>query len=373
MSIYSSRSARWLDYFTEVNWTVIGLVIAIGLIGVLAQYSVAGESMTPWAWRHMFRLAVAVGLMIIIANISVRTVFRTAGFIYGGLLLALFAVEFVGEVNMGAQRWLDLGVIKFQPSELMRIGIILALARYYNDFDPADVSHPRNVIVPVLIIFLPALLVYRQPDLGTAILMVVSGVSVLFIVGLSLRYFITAGVILIASFPIVWTRLQTYQQSRILTFFDPERDPLGAGYHIIQSKIGIGSGGLIGKGIGDGTQSRLNFLPEKHTDFIFTIFAEETGFMGSLLLIALYTGLIATIFLIAREVKTQFGRLVVVGSGVTLFIYIFVNLAMVMGLAPVVGVPLPFVSYGGTSLLTFAITIGLILCVERQSHVEVGR
>ncbi len=373
MSFYSARASTWQDRILGVNWTVIGLFLAIGCVGVLTQYSVAGESFGPWAWRHILRLIVAVGLMIAIANLSLRTVYRSSYIIYGALAAALVAVELFGSINRCAQRWLDLGVVKFQPSELMRIGIVLALARYYQGIEASDVSRLRHIIVPVIIICVPALLVFRQPDLGTAILLVVIGFSILFLAGLSLRYFMLAGIGLASSFPIVWTRLQNYQQNRILTFFDPERDPLGAGYHIIQSKIGIGSGGLMGKGIGDGTQSRLNFLPEKHTDFIFTIFAEETGFVGSLILIGLFIALLIALFFVARELKTHFGRLLVAGFGVSLFLYFFVNLAMVMGLAPVVGVPLPFVSYGGTSLLTFSIAMGLILCVDRQASIDVGR
>lgn len=373
MSFYSSRATNWQDRLRAVNWSVIGLVLAIGLVGVVAQYSVAGESFAPWAWRHVLRLLVAVGVMILIANLSLRTIYRSAYLVYAVIALSLIAVEVVGSINMGAQRWLDLGVIKFQPSELMRIGIVLALARYYQEVEASDVSRLRYIIFPLIIICLPAFLVFRQPDLGTAILLVVIGFSILFLAGVSVRYFMLTGIGLAASFPIVWTRLQNYQQNRILTFFDPERDPLGAGYHIIQSKIGIGSGGLMGKGLGDGTQSRLNFLPEKHTDFIFTIFAEETGFVGSLLLIGLFMALLLSLFFVARELKTHFGRLLVAGFGVSLFLYFFVNLAMVMGLAPVVGVPLPFVSYGGTSLLTFSIAMGLILCVDRQTSIDLGR
>lgn len=373
MSFYSTKSISLKERILHLNWSIIAMVLAIGLTGVVTQYSVAGENFGPWAWRHVVRLIVAVGLMVVIANISLRTVFRSAYFIYGGLALALLAVDLFGTINMGAQRWLDLGLIKFQPSELMRIGMVLALAKYYQSVEVSDISRLRYLIIPVLIICVPAFFILRQPDLGTAILLVVIGFSVLFLSGLSVRYFILAGVGLAASFPVVWTRLQTYQQNRILTFFDPERDPLGAGYHIIQSKIGIGSGGLTGKGLGDGTQSRLNFLPEKHTDFIFTIFAEETGFIGSLFLIGLFVALLIGLFMITRDLKTHFGRLVVSGFAVSLFLYFFVNLAMVMGLAPVVGVPLPFVSYGGTSLLTFSIAMGLILCVDRQASMEVGR
>jgi rod shape determining protein RodA len=311
--------------------------------------------------------------MLALARLSIKFFYNGAYFIYGGLLVALIGVEVFGKIHMGAQRWLDLGFAQFQPSEIMRIGVVLALARYYQGVYPEKISRVSFLIIPVLIIMAPAVLVLRQPDLGTTILLALTGLSVLFLAGVSLKYFLAGLAILAASFPVVWARLQLYQKDRILTFFDPERDPLGSGYHIIQSKIGIGSGGFSGKGFGDGTQSRLNFLPEKHTDFIFTMFAEEMGFIGSLGLIGLYIALLIAIFLVAREVKTQFSRLLVSGLAVSLFLYLFINLAMVMGLAPVVGVPLPFVSYGGTSLMTFIISLGIILCADRNANVEVGK
>lgn len=361
------------DVLAGLNRSLIFLVIALGLVGVAAQYSVAGESFSPWAWKHLMRLAVGVALMIGIATISPNRFFSMAYPFFAICLLGLIAVELFGELNMGARRWLDLGIFRVQPSELTRIGLVLALARYYHSINEGDVSRPIFLLVPILLISVPAYLIYRQPDLGTALLLAMIGLTILFLTGVSVRYFLGAFVGLAAGFPFVWRALQPYQQDRILIFFDPERDPLGAGYHIIQSIIGIGSGGLSGKGFGDGTQNRLNFLPEKHTDFIFTMFAEEMGFLGSLLVLALFSGILITIFFMARDMKGHFGRLTVLGLGASLFLYMFVNLAMVMGLAPVVGVPLPFVSYGGTSLLTFALTLGIILSLDRQSSVDVGR
>jgi rod shape determining protein RodA len=283
------------------------------------------------------------------------------------------SVQLFGDVTMGAKRWLDLGIVTVQPSEFIRLGMILALARFYQSIHQDVVSHFQNLFVPALIILVPVALIINQPDLGTTIMLAVSGVGVLFLAGLNWRYFAAGAVGIVATVPLVWQRLLDYQKERVLVFLNPERDPLGAGYHIIQSKIGIGSGGLFGKGFSEGTQSRLNFLPEKHTDFVFTIYAEEMGFVGSVLLLVLFVLLLVQLAFIANQMRSQFARLVVGGIGFSLFVYIFINLAMVMGLAPVVGVPLPFISYGGTSMLTFLLSIGVVLSLERQVRVEMSR
>jgi rod shape determining protein RodA len=283
------------------------------------------------------------------------------------------SVQLFGDVTMGAKRWLDLGIVTVQPSEFIRLGMILALARFYQSIHQDVVSHFQNLFVPALIILVPVTLIINQPDLGTTIMLAVSGVGVLFLAGLNWRYFAAGAVGIVATVPLVWQRLLDYQKERVLVFLNPERDPLGAGYHIIQSKIGIGSGGLFGKGFSEGTQSRLNFLPEKHTDFVFTIYAEEMGFVGSVLLLVLFVLLLVQLAFIANQMRSQFARLVVGGIGFSLFVYIFINLAMVMGLAPVVGVPLPFISYGGTSMLTFLLSIGVVLSLERQVRVEMSR
>jgi rod shape determining protein RodA len=251
--------------------------------------------------------------------------------------------------------------------------VILALARFYQSIHQDVVSHFQNLFVPALVILVPVMLIINQPDLGTTIMLAVSGVGVLFLAGLNWRYFAAGAVGIVATVPLVWQRLFDYQKERVLVFLNPERDPLGAGYHIIQSKIGIGSGGLFGKGFSEGTQSRLNFLPEKHTDFVFTIYAEEMGFIGSVFLLVLFVLLLVQLAFIANQMRNQFARLVVGGIGFSLFVYIFINLAMVMGLAPVVGVPLPLISYGGTSMLTFLLSIGVVLSLERQVRVEMSR
>ena len=356
-----------------LNWGLILTVFLLGLVGVGTLYSAAGGSFEPWAWRHALRLIVGLFLMLVVAALDVRVLYNGAYLVFGAMLLLLLSVQLFGDVTMGAKRWIDLGIVTVQPSEFIRLGVILALARFYQSIHQDVVSHFQNLFVPALVILVPVMLIINQPDLGTTIMLAVSGVGVLFLAGLNWRYFAAGAVGIVATVPLVWQRLFDYQKERVLVFLNPERDPLGAGYHIIQSKIGIGSGGLFGKGFSEGTQSRLNFLPEKHTDFVFTIYAEEMGFIGSVFLLVLFVLLLMQLAFIANQMRNQFARLVVGGIGFSLFVYIFINLAMVMGLAPVVGVPLPFISYGGTSMLTFLISIGVVLSLERQVRVEMSR
>ena len=357
----------------DVHWPLVLGGLTLGLAGVLLLYSVAGGDFSPWAWRHGVRLAAGLVLMLAIAALDTRTIFALAYIAYAAILVMLIGVEFFGDKSMGARRWLDLGVMRVQPSEFMRFALILGLARFYQSIHQADVSRPINLLAPFAMIALPSLLILRQPDLGTSIMLAATGASVVFLAGVNWRYFAAGTVAVLTAIPLVWQNMLNYQKERVLVFLNPERDPLGAGYHIIQSKIGVGSGGLWGKGLVEGTQSRLDFLPEKHTDFIFTIFAEELGFMGSLMLILIFAFVLFALFQISRQVKNQFSRLVIASTGVSLSFYIVVNLAMVMGFAPVVGVPLPFVSYGGTSLLTFMAAIGVVLSLERNALVEMSR
>lgn len=372
---YQGRSGRTTQLVSIglLNMPLIFITALLGLIGVMVLYSVAGGDFSPWAWRHATRLAVGLLLMYAIANLDLRTIFNFSYPIYGGVFLLLIAVELVGNSGMGAQRWLNLGFVTLQPSEFMRFALIMALARYYHTLHRDDVSQPLGLVVPMAMIGLPALLVFAQPDLGTALMLAASGIGLVFLAGVSMRYFLAGIAIAIAAVPVVWNYLFEYQKERVLVFLDPERDPLGAGYHIIQSKIGIGSGGLFGKGIAQGTQSQLNFLPERHTDFVFAIYAEELGFIGSLILIFLFAVMIFLMFNIAAQMRHRFSQLTIAGFGFALSIYVTVNLAMVMGLAPVVGVPLPFISYGGTSLLTFMAGLGVILSLERQPMADLPK
>ena len=274
---------------------------------------------------------------------------------------------------MGAQRWIDLGVVQLQPSELMKIALVLALARFFHGFSYEEVGNPLNLLVPLLLIALPAVLVLRQPDLGTALMMLAGSGAIFFLAGVRIWKFMLVIAAGLGAIPIAWQFLRGYQKQRILTFLDPESDPLGSGYHILQSKIALGSGGMFGKGFLKGSQSHLNFLPEKQTDFIFTMLAEEFGMVGGLAMLGLYVLTIGYGFAIAIRCRSQFGRLVAMGVTTTLFLYLFINVAMVMGLIPVVGVPLPLISYGGTAMLTMMIGLGLLLGVSIHRDVRIAR
>lgn len=367
------RDVFFWQFWRDIYWPLVGGVLLLGLVGIAVLYSVADSDISPWAWRHGMRLLLGLGIMLAVAAIDLRTLFNVAYPAYGIILILLLVVALFGETGMGAQRWLDFGVVRLQPSEFMKLTLVLALARYYQNVHQDDVSLSYFLIVPILLIGLPALLIFQQPDLGTSIVLIITGLGVLFLAGVNWRYFAIGGGLAIAAIPVVWQQLRDYQKDRVLVFLNPERDPSGAGYHIIQSKIGIGSGGFLGKGFGEGTQSRLNFLPEKHTDFIFTIFAEEFGFVGCFFLFLVFVAILFMIFRIATIMRNPFSRLVTLGIGFSLFVYLAVNLAMVTGMAPVVGLPLPFISHGGTSLLTFMIGIGIILCLERQNHTDLPR
>ncbi len=305
--------------------------------------------------------------------VDVRFWMRSAYLMYAAVLLLLFAVEVMGEIGMGAQRWIDLGLFQLQPSELMKISLVLALARYFHGLTWDEVGNPLNLLPPLLMIGMPVVLVLRQPDLGTALMILMGAGATFFLAGVRIWKFLTLIGIALAAVPIGWQFMRGYQQQRILTFLNPESDPLGSGYHITQSKIALGSGGLFGKGFLEGSQSHLNFLPEKQTDFIFTMLAEEFGMVGALGLISLYVMVIAYGFAIAIRSRSQFGRLVAMGVTTTLFLYLFINVAMVMGLIPVVGVPLPMISYGGTAMLTIMLGLGMVLGVSVHRDIRIGR
>jgi len=357
----------------QINWGLILIVTATAAIGVAMLYSAANGSWNPWATRQIARYAVGLVILITIALVDISFWWRYAYLLYAVLLALLIAVEVVGSIGMGAQRWINLGVIKLQPSELMKVGLALALARYFHGASTEDVRRIPYLIVPLLLIALPSALVLKQPDLGTALFLIMIGGAVFFVAGVQLWKF---GLVLAAAgaaIPIVWSTLRTYQQKRILTFLDPESDLLGAGYHILQSKIALGSGGLFGKGFMQGSQSHLNFLPEKQTDFIFTMMAEEFGMVGGLVLLGLYILIMIYGFAIGLRSRTHFGRLLAMGLTSMLFLYVFINIAMVMGLIPVVGVPLPLISYGGTAMLTLMIGIGFLINVYVHRDVTISR
>jgi len=357
----------------QINWGLVLLVTATASIGVAMLYSAANGSWNPWATRQVLRFGIGLVILICVALIDIRFWWRNAYLIYGVLMMMLVAVEVAGSIGMGAQRWINLGVIKLQPSELMKVGIVLALARYFHGVSADDVKRIPYLFVPLLMIGAPSALVLKQPDLGTALFLIMTGGAIFFIAGVRLWKFGVVFAAAAAIVPVVWTTLRSYQQKRILTFLDPESDPLGAGYHILQSKIALGSGGLFGKGFMQGSQSHLNFLPEKQTDFIFTVLAEEFGMVGGLVLLGLYLWIMIYGFAISLRSRTHFGRLLAMGVTSMLFLYVFINIAMVMGLIPVVGVPLPLISYGGTAMLTLMIGMGFLICTYIHRDVAIFR
>jgi rod shape determining protein RodA len=350
-----------------LNWPLIVLLIAVAGVGFLMLTSVAGGRISRWAEPQMERFALGFVLMLIVAMVPIWFWRNVSALAFGLSVLLLLFVEFFGAVGMGAQRWIDLGFMRLQPSELTKITLVMVLAAYYDWLDVTKKSQPLYVLIPLLVIALPVALTFRQPDLGTALLLLIGGGAVMFLAGVHWAYF--AGVIALgvgAVFAVFtsrgtgWQLLQDYQYRRIDTFLNPANDPLGAGYHITQSQIALGSGGWTGRGFMEGTQSRLNFLPEKHTDFIFTTLAEEFGFVGASSLLALYLLILVFCIVIALSTRDRFAALLVMGIAVAFFLYFAVNMAMVMGLAPVVGVPLPLVSYGGSAMLVLMIAFGLV-------------
>lgn len=356
-----------------LRWDLVVLVATIAAIGVAVLYSAADGNMQPWAAKQMTRFAIALVAMIAAALVGVHRWFRIAYWVYGAAFLLIVAVDLRGFVGMGAQRWIDFGVIQLQPSELMSIALVLALGRYFHKLSDDNMGKLRHLFLPVLMIVVPAALILKEPDLGTAMVLLITGITVMFIAGVRLVVFGAGVVSLAMTVPLAWRFLRDYQKTRIYTFLDPDSDPLGAGYHILQSKIALGSGGLFGKGFLLGTQSHLSFLPEKQTDFIFTTLAEEFGLVGGMVLLALYALLIAFGFAIALRSRNHFGRLVCLGVVINFFLYVFINIAMVTGLIPVVGVPLPLISYGGTAMLTVLIGVGLMMSVYLDRDVRLNR
>ena len=350
-----------------IHWALILVITAVAAIGWLMLYSIAGGTIDTWAKPQMQRFGLGLALMFIVAFVPIWFWRSMSGVAYAISIALLLIVEFFGTVGMGAQRWIDLGFMRLQPSELMKVTLVMMLATYYDWLDDKKVSHPLWVLVPAVMIIAPTVLVVLQPNLGTSLMLIIGGAAVMFAAGVSLWYFagvfgLIGGAIagLFATRGTPWQFLHDYQYKRIDTFLDPGADPLGAGYNIIQAKIALGSGGWAGKGFMQGTQSRLNFLPEKHTDFIFTTLGEEFGFIGAISLLALYTLVLVFCLVAAMQNKDRFSQLLIIGVAVNFFLYIAVNLSMVMGMAPVVGVPLPLLSYGGSATLVILVAFGLV-------------
>ncbi len=353
----------------RLPWRVILPLTAMVLFGSAVLYSAAGGSLRPWAATHALRYFVFLAMALVIAR-APSDLFKWIAFpAYGGLIVLLVLVEALGFVGGGSQRWLNLGFMTLQPSELMKPGIVLVLARYYGSLPPAMTHSWRSLLPAGALIAVPAALVMLQPDLGTALAISFGGIVVIFLAGLPLRWFVGAGAVTAVAAPIAFfTLLHDYQRRRVTVFMDPEADPLGAGYHITQSKIAIGSGGVFGKGFGNGSQSHLDYLPEAHTDFVFATMAEEWGLIGGFFVLLVFMLVFHWGLTVARRAPDRFSMLLAAGMTATIFFYMAINLMMVMGLAPVVGIPLPWMSHGGSSMLTNMICIGTIMAVARWSR-----
>jgi len=370
----AKRTLGAFDKLFEVNWGLVLLVTIIAMAGIAMLYSVAGGHWTPWALSQLSKFVLGFLIMVVAASIDVRVWMSLAYPAYGLALLLLVAVDVAGHVGLGAQRWIMLGPLELQPSELMKISLVLALARFLHGKSVEEVSKPLNLGIALVMIGVPALFVVIEPNLGTTLIIVMDGVSLLFLAGLSWYWIIPAVSAVVTAIPLAWRFvLHDYQKARVMTFLNPESDALGAGWNITQAKIAIGSGGLSGKGFLQGTQSRLNFLPEKQTDFIWTSLCEEFGFAGAIAMLVLFATVIFYGVQIAMSARSQFARLLSMGVTLNFFFYIMINGLMVMGLIPVVGIPMPLLSYGGTAMLTVMFGFGLLMSVHVHRQVEIPR
>lgn len=356
----------------KFNYFMLAIVTFLASIGFAMLYS-AGSGVDPWMMKQLLRYIFGVGIMVAVAFTPLEFWMRSAYWFYFFALLLLILVGIMGHIGMGAQRWIDLAFIKIQPSEIMKIALVLVLARYFHFSQLQQTKQFHTLFIPIILILVPAFLVIRQPDLGTTLLIVFTAASLIFLAGIRMWKVWAVIITSFGSLPLAWLALRDYQKERVLTFLDPERDPFGSGYHIIQSKIALGSGGFFGKGFMNGSQSHLDFLPEKQTDFIFSMFCEEFGFIGALVLLLFYAILIGYGYVIAFQCRSSFGRYVSIGMSTLIFLYMIINMAMVTGLVPVVGEPLPLISYGGTSLLTFMFGLGLLFCADIHREEHLGR
>ena len=368
--IHTSKYS-FFDKLLAIDYFLIFIVIFIGAISVFAIHSTEGGEFSYYTKNHLIRLVTFFVMFLFLSFVKITFWYRNAYIFYLICLFLLIIVMLFGITASGSKRWVNLYFLNLQPSELMKIAIIVCFARYYHRIQSVDILDYRYLLIPVVLIIIPCYLVVTQPDLGTSILIAGSGIVVIWIAGLNIKYFVYSRLLFLVSFPFVVSILKPYQKSRILTFFNPERDPLGAGYQIIQSKIAIGSGGFFGKGYLKGTQNYLEFLPEKHTDFIFTLFSEEFGFLGSIILMFLYILLISRVISIGFFVRSFFAKLYCFGFASAIFLYVFVNIAMVLGLLPIVGAPLPIMSYGGSSMLSIMLGLSIVMSCKIYSQVQI--
>ncbi len=357
----------------NLNLTYFFFIFLLGGIGVMMLYSAANGDWDVWALKHFVRFAFGVSVMVVLTFCDIKIFLRYAYYFYFATLFLLIVVEIAGHTGMGATRWINLGFMKLQPSELMKIALVLALAKYFHSTTLQNIETIRGIIQPLMMAFVPAILIIMQPDLGTALMLLFTTGVILFVVGVQLWKFVAVGAGVLVMLPIAWQFLHDYQQKRVLTFLNPERDPLGAGYHIMQSKIALGSGGVFGKGFLHGTQSHLNFLPEKHTDFIFTMLSEEFGIIGAIFVLFVNFLILMYSYSFALRTTSYFGKLVIIGLTTNYFLYIFINIAMVLGLLPVVGVPLPLISYGGTVMLSVMASFGIIMAIYVNRNTNLGK
>jgi|TARA_B100001063_G_C16701818_1_gene522982 rod shape determining protein RodA len=369
-SIQSSLGMR--DKILSLDYVLIISILVLGIVSMFAMYSTDGGEFKYHTNSHILRFFVFFGFFLVVSFISIRFWHETSYLIYIGVFLLLLGVKYFGLTSSGSKRWLDLYFMNLQPSELMKIGLILFLAKYYHRISIDSINSFRHLILPITVLVAPIILVATQPDLGTSILIAAGGIIVAWLAGVRAKFFVLSGFIMLALLPIAISFLKPYQKSRILTFLNPERDPLGAGYQIIQSKIAIGSGGLFGKGFLNGSQSYLDYLPEKHTDFIFTLFSEEFGFFGSLFILLLYALIISRIIKIGNVTRSNFGKLYCYSFATAFFIYVVVNMMMVLGLLPIVGSPLPIMSYGGSSMMAIMFGLGIVMSCKIYKDVPVN-
>ena len=355
-----------LDYF------LIFLILALGVISIFAMYSTEQGNFNYYTKSHLYRFCIFFIVFIIVSFFRIKLLYKSAYLFYFLILILLIGVDLFGVTASGSKRWLNLFILNLQPSELMKVALIVFLARYYNKIPSDSISNIKYIIIPFFALLIPVTLVITQPDLGTAALIGISGVAVIWMAGFRMKYFLYSFIMFICLAPIAISFLKPYQKSRILTFFDPERDPLGAGYQIIQSKIAVGSGGIFGKGFLQGSQSYLDYLPEKHTDFIFTLFSEEFGFAGSMLLLIIYVGIIYRITKIGSNARNNFSKLYCYSFATAFFTYVAVNMGMVLGLIPIVGAPLPIMSYGGSSMMAVMLGLGIVMSSKIHKEQPIG-
>jgi len=369
-SIQSSLNLR--DKIFSIDYILVLSIFVLGVTSMFAMYSTDGGEFKYHTNSHILRFFVFFAMFFVVSFIKTRFWHDTSYLIYFVIFILLLAVKYFGLTSSGSKRWLDLYFMNLQPSELMKIGLILFLAKYYHRISIENINSLRHLILPITVLIGPIILVATQPDLGTSILIAAGGLVVAWLAGVRAKFFLYSGVVMFALLPIAISFLKPYQKSRILTFLNPERDPLGAGYQIIQSKIAIGSGGLFGKGFLNGSQSYLDYLPEKHTDFIYTLFSEEFGFFGSLFILLLYALIIYRIIRIGNITRSNFGKLYCYGFGTAFFIYVVVNMMMVLGLLPIVGSPLPIMSYGGSSMMAIMFGLGIVMSCKIYKDIPVN-